>query len=245
MPQASDITAFLSPPVSRGLGVDIAERLRTAILNGAFPPGERLPEEQLAKTMGVSRGPVREALAVLEREGLIVIRRNRGAFVAQLSRDDLDEIYTLRVAIERLATERCIAYATEAEMDEIQAVVDQITEKMKAGISEQDAAELDLEFHDIIYRIGKHKRLYDTWSMLRPQIHVLLLNRNLADDDFRDMVVSSHQDILDALRARDNDKAIEITMDHLMGSYDRVRRSHQVRAGEIARAVQRERSASQ
>jgi DNA-binding GntR family transcriptional regulator len=229
MPSASELSSLLSPPVSRGLGVDIAERLRSAILSGGFGPGERLPEEQLAKAMGVSRGPVREALVQLEREGLIVIRRNRGAFVAQLSRDDLDEVYTLRVAIERLATERCVAYATDTELNEIQAVVDQIAEKMKGGISEQDAAELDLEFHDIIYRIGKHKRLYDTWSMLRPQIHVLLLNRNMADEDFRDMVVSSHQDILDALRVRDTDKAITITMDHLMGSYDRVRRSHQMR----------------
>jgi len=123
MPTSADLASLLSPPVSRGLGVDIAERLRAAILSGGFGPGERLPEEQLAKAMGVSRGPVREALIQLEREGLIVIRRNRGAFVAQLSRDDLDEVYTLRVAIERLATERCVANSTDAELDEIQAAL--------------------------------------------------------------------------------------------------------------------------
>jgi DNA-binding GntR family transcriptional regulator len=235
MTQTSDLAATLSLPVNRGLGVDIAERLRGAILTGMFGPGERLPEEQLAKAMGVSRGPVREALVHLEREGLIVIRRNRGAFVAQLSREDLDEVYTLRVAIERLATERCVAHATEAELDEIQAVVDQIAQNMIDGITEQVAAELDLQFHDIIYRVGKHKRLYDIWATLRPQIHVLLLNRNMADDDFRDMVVSSHQDIVDALRARDTERAIAITMDHLLGSYDRVRRSNQARESEAQR----------
>ena len=226
MGQATDLNAALTLPESRGLGVDIAERLRSAILTGLFGPGERLPEEQLAKTMGVSRGPVREALVKLEREGLIVIRRNRGAFVARLSREDLDEVYTLRVAIERLAVQRFIANATPAELDQLQNVVDRIAELIGEGITEQDAAELDLEFHDIIYRAGGHRRLYATWATLKPQIHVLLLNRNVAHEDFRDMVVSSHQEILDAIRSGDEDRAIELTMDHLLGSYSRVRESH-------------------
>ena len=229
MVQASDLNTALTLPASRGLGVDIAERLRAAILNGLFGPGERLPEEQLAKTMGVSRGPVREALVKLEREGLIVIRRNRGAFVARLSREDLDEVYTLRVAIERLAVQRFIAHASEADIDRLQHVVDRIADLMKRGITEQEAAQLDLEFHDIIYRVGGHRRLYETWATLKPQIHVLLLNRNVAHDDFRDMVVSSHQVILDAMRSRDEERAIELTMDHLLGSYSRVRESHTAR----------------
>ena len=96
-----DLDNLLALPASRALGVDIATRLRAAILEGHFGPGEQLREEALARAMGVSRGPIREAFMQLEREGLILIRRNRGAFVAQLSREDLDEVYTLRVAIER------------------------------------------------------------------------------------------------------------------------------------------------
>lgn len=235
MGQHVDLNNMLSLPVNRGLGVDIAERLRSAILSGYFGPGERLPEEQLARTMGVSRGPVREALVKLEREGLIVIRRNRGAFVAQLSREDLDEVYTLRVAIERLAVERCVTNATEADLDELQDVVDKIAELLERGITEQEAARLDLEFHDIIYRSGRHRRLYDTWATLRPQIHVLLLNRNVAHEDFRDLVVSSHQEIVDAIRAHDLEAAVEITMSHLLGSYSRVRESHVARHSAIPR----------
>lgn len=221
-----DLSDVLALPINRSLGMDIAERLRAAILTGHFGPGERLPEEQLARTIGVSRGPVREALVKLEREGLIVIHRNRGAFVARLSREDLDEVYTLRVAIERLAVQRFVANATEADLDRLQAVVDRIAAILPRGITEQEAAELDLEFHDIIYRAGGHRRLYETWATLKPQIHVLLLNRNVAHEDFRDMVVSSHQEILDAMRSRDETRAIELTMDHLLGSYSRVRQSH-------------------
>lgn len=227
MPDPANLNNVLSLPVNRGLGVDIAERLRSAILNGYFGPGERLPEEQLAKTMGVSRGPVREALSTLEREGLIVIRRNRGAFVAQLSREDLDEVYTLRVAIERLAVERCVANATDEDITELQGVVDRISELMERGITEQESAELDLQFHDIMYRSGGHRRLYDTWATLRPQIHVLLLNRNVAHEDFRDLVVPSHQAIIDAVVSRDVDRAVAITMAHLRESYDKVRDAQQ------------------
>ena len=231
MGNAVDLNTMLSLPANRGLGVDIAERLRSAILNGYFGPGERLPEEQLARTMGVSRGPVREALATLEREGLIVIRRNRGAFVAQLSRKDLDEVYSLRVAIERLAVERCVANADDADLAELQGVVDRIAELMERGITEQDAAELDLEFHDIIYRSGRHRRLYDTWATLRPQIHVLLLNRNVAHEDFRDLVVPSHQAIIDAILSRDTELSVELTMAHLKESYDKVRDARQYAPG--------------
>jgi DNA-binding GntR family transcriptional regulator len=227
-----DLDELLALPASRGLSADIAPRLRAAILNGYFDPGERLPEETLARTMGVSRGPIREALGQLEREGLIVIRRNRGAFVAQLSREDLEEVYTLRVAVERLAIQRAVQFATDEAIAEMQAVVDDIAARMARGITEQEAAELDLQFHDLIYRASNHRRLYETWTNLRPQIHVLLLNRNVAHEDFREFVVSSHQAIVDAIRARDDVRAVELTMEHLHGSYARVNRSHESRASE-------------
>src|SRR4051794_10738739 len=228
----SEIELLLALPANRGLGVDIAERLRLAILNGHFDPGARLPEELLARMMGVSRGPIREALAQLEREGLIVIRRNRGAFVAQLSLEDLEEVYTLRVAIERLAVQRTIQFASDGTISAMQAVVDDIAARMTTGISEQEAAELDLQFHELIYTASNHRRLYETWSILRPQIHVLLLNRNVAHEDFRELVVSSHQAIVDAIQARDEATAVEVLLDHLRGSYERVRRSHVARLAE-------------
>jgi len=227
MPASPDIATVLGRPVPQGLGVDVADRIRTAILAGHYGPGERLREEALAKATGVSRGPIREALVKLEREGLIVIQRNRGAYVAQLSREDLDEVYTLRVAVERLATERATARATEADLAEMQAVVDTIAACIARGITVQEAAELDLTFHDLVYRAAGHRRLLDTWSTLRPQIHILLLTRNVTHEDFRELVVPSHQVILDALRARDEATAVAQTLDHLLGSYRRVLTRHE------------------
>jgi len=223
------LESVLALPENRGLAVDIAERLRAAILNGYFGPGERLGEELLARSMSVSRGPVREALVQLEREGLVVIRRNRGAFVAQLSREDLEEVQTLRLVIEPLAVRRAILFASPQELDELQRVVDAMSAIGPGTITEQEAAELDIRFHDLIYRAAQHRRLYECWSNLRPQIHIVLLNRNVAHEDFREFLIKSHQQILDSLGARDESRAVAIIEDHLRGSYDRVVQSYERR----------------
>ena len=217
-----DLETLLALPESRSLAVGIASRLRAAILGGHFGPGERLREEVLARSMGVSRGPVREALARLEREGLVVIRHNRGAFVGRLSREDLDEVHTLRLVLERLAVQRTAELGDAALFAEMQAVVDEMAAHADRGITEQEAAELDVRFHDLIYRGSGHRRLQGCWANLRPQIHIVLLSRNVAHEDFRDYLVASHQAILDALRDRDEAKAVMILEDHLRGSYERV-----------------------
>lgn len=222
-----DLDAVLSLPESRSLAVDIAERLRGAILTGHFGPGERLREEALARSMGVSRGPVREALMRLEREGLLVIRRNRGAVVAQLSREDLDEVYTLRVAIERLAIQRAVAFGTEEQFAALCDVIEEIEAAVAEGITEQQAAELDLRFHDRIYQAANHRRLVESWMTLRPQIYIVFLNRNVANPDFRDYVVTSHQELVEAICRRDEATAVRLLEEHLRGSYERIVVSHE------------------
>ncbi|MBA3413878.1 MAG: GntR family transcriptional regulator [Chloroflexia bacterium] len=218
------LAAVLSLPPPRSLADDVADRLREAIVSGHFGPGERLREETLAKTIGVSRGPVREAFARLQREGLIVIRRNRGAIVARLAEEDLEEVYSLRVAIEVLAVLRAAERADGNGHARLQAIVDRIAVAVARGVEAWEAAELDMAFHDELYELADHRRLRDMWLSLRPQIFILLLDRNVAVDDFRDYVVSSHQDILDALRERDAARAVALLEDHLRGSYERVHR---------------------
>lgn len=217
-----DLESVLSMPQNRGLSADIADRLRTAILSGHFEPGAQLREAHLAQFLGVSRGPVREALVRLEREGIVVIRRNRGAFVAQLSREDLDEVYTLRVVIERFALERAIAFVDDALLSDIRETVDAMQAASNQEVTEQEAAELDLRFHDLLYHGSNHRRLLETWRNLRPQIHILLLNRNVAHRDFREYLVKSHRELLDAIASRDRERALALLDDHLHGSYRRV-----------------------
>lgn len=217
-----DLDAVLSLPLTRGLPVDIADRLRDAILRGHFEAGAQLREAPLAQFLGVSRGPVREALLRLEREGIVFIRRNRGAFVAQLSRQDLDEVYTLRVVLERFALERMIELADGSMIKALQVTVDAMEAATSREVTEQEAAELDLRFHDHIYQGSNHRRLLDCWSNLRPQIHILLLNRNVAHRDFREYLPAAHRDLLNAIADSDRERALTLLGEHLHGSYERV-----------------------
>src|SRR5215468_8309890 len=114
----------LTPAVKRSLADDVVDRLRDAIFHGSFKPGEPLREEQLAASLDVSRGPVREALVQLEREGLVIVRRHRGATVARLSRLDAEEVYSLRLALERLAVQRAVRSATEADFAALEEVME-------------------------------------------------------------------------------------------------------------------------
>ncbi|MBI5876754.1 MAG: GntR family transcriptional regulator [Chloroflexi bacterium] len=222
-----DLSAILSLPDKRSLADEVTDSIREAILSGRLSPGERLREESLAKTLRVSRGPVRTAIQQLEREGLVRVRRNYGTFVARLSRQDLDEVYSLRLAIERLAVQMTCQISDGSRLNATRAVIARMASYNTNTISELEAAELDLQFHDAIYRATAHHRLIDVWSALRPQIHILLLTRNVVDSDFRVGLIEGHQLILDAITQRDEVLAIELTEAHLRVSYDRVSRSYE------------------
>ena len=216
----------LTPAVKRSLADDVVDRLRDAIFHGSFKPGEPLREEQLAAMLDVSRGPVREALVQLEREGLVLVRRHRGATVARLARADLEDVYSLRLALERLAMQRATRYATDQDFLAIEAVLADFDIALSRGPSEKEVAELDVRFHDLIYQAARHQRLYDCWANLKSQIYIFLLSRNVADPDFRQITVKSHAALLEALRTRDEARATTEIEDHLRGAYDRVVRGY-------------------
>jgi DNA-binding GntR family transcriptional regulator len=227
MPMSTDVPSngergVLTPAMKRSLAEDVADRLREAILHGSLKPGEPLREEQLAGSLDVSRGPVREALVQLEREGLVIVRRHRGATVARLSRTDVEEVYSLRLALERLAMKQAVQHATEDDLAAMEGVLASFRAAFARGPTEPVIADLDVRFHDLIYRAAHHQRLYDCWSNLRAQIYIFLLSRNVANPDFRLVTVQSHQDLLDVLRARDEVRAVDEIEAHLLGAYERV-----------------------
>src|SRR4051794_32497217 len=141
--------ATLKPPNKGALAVAVVERLRQTILEGHVAPGEPLREEHLAAALEVSRGPVREALLQLEREGLVVRRPHRGAVVARLSRRDLEEVFSLRLALERLGFQWAARRATDEDFALMEGAVAVQAEQLPGNVSRQRAAQLDLEFHDL------------------------------------------------------------------------------------------------
>lgn len=217
-----DAREILSPTNTVQLSDAVVDRLREAILRGAFAPGDRLPEEQLAEALGVSRGPVRQALALLEREGMVIRRRNRGAIVARLSREDLNEVYSLRVVLEPVACEWAAANADERDVERLRTIVDGYA-RLTSDLTVQRAAEADLSFHDAIYDAARHRRLLRMWADLRPQVFVFMLGRTYVHTpEWRTLMIENHRSILDAVVDRDGARARELAKTHVQISYEHV-----------------------
>lgn len=210
------------PATRTSLGDVVAERLREAILNGELAPGQHLREEQVSESLDVSRGPVRDALAILEREGLVTLSRHRGAAVAQLSVEDFGEVYSLRSAIEQLAVRLAIRRHDESDSQALEQALADLTSGMKQKITEQVAARLDVNFHDCIFRAAHHERLYRSWLSIRMQVHWFLLLRTIASQDWRTSMINDHSRILDLIKAGDEDTAVRAIGEHNRFAYERI-----------------------
>lgn len=215
----------LAPPAKRILGQEVADRLREAIIRGQFAAGDYLREEQLASVLDVSRGPVREALALLERENLVAVRRNRGTVVVGLTVTDLEEVFSLRMAVERLAVEWATRNRTEKDLEAAEKVLAEFVEALKGPITEREAADLDVRFHDAVFQAAHHRRLSASWSAMRAQVQVFLLRRNIANQDWRSQMADGHRAILKAIADRDAAAAAELIESHLDAAYQRLRAS--------------------
>ncbi|MEV6288428.1 GntR family transcriptional regulator [Kribbella sp. NPDC051770] len=206
---------------SPALWATVVPAIRQMIVTGALAPGEHLPEGELAKALQMSRGPIREALIELEREGLVVLRRHRGAQVITLTAEDVEEIYTLRLSLERLAIERALPRLSAEHL----AAMDEVLEQMRAlgpDYAPQTALDLDLAFHGVLYDAAGHARLDRAWQQIRSQVAMFLHSRHVVRRDFHEIAYSEHQAIRDVLVGGDPAAASSVIEDHLMGSYHRL-----------------------
>lgn len=205
------------------LGDLVTDVLRDMITSGQFEPGQHLKEAELAEALKVSRGPIRQALSRLAVEGHVELRRHRGAFVSTLTKADVEEVHTLRGAIERLAAARaCTRMGTDgfAQMDEV-------LERMKevdTTIDPESAVTLDLQFHDIIYAFCDHQRVQRVWDSIRGQVTVFLRARNVSFPDFAEVGYSEHFELRNALALGDPTAARAAVEKHISGAYERLKR---------------------
>jgi DNA-binding GntR family transcriptional regulator len=218
----TSLQGLTDPAPRKSLSDEVLDRLRGAIIRGQLKPGQRLNETMLATTLDVSRGPVREALTQLAREGLVVLQRHKGATVARLSQEEIEEIYELRVALERLAMERAVRLATDEDIAAMESVIAALEQPAQAG-EMHEVLDLDMKFHDLIYRTARHSRLYTCWPNLRSQIHAFLFSRTTAaNKSYLKLVVSEHSALLDAIKARNKEEAVRLIENHLSDAYERM-----------------------
>jgi len=221
MLKSNESNGLLTAPSQRTLSDYVADQLRQAILSEQFEPNQRLVEQDIAESMETSRGPVRDALKILENEGLVVRHPHRGAFVAELNAEDFMEIYSLREALETLAIKYAIKNATDEQIDELEKLVFSMENMAKQDYNQVDATDLDMEFHHTLCAISGHKRVLNAWESMSAQVRLVLLKHRIVHpEDLRERSVSWHFKIVEALRERDSQKAIEELRTHMAASIE-------------------------
>lgn len=218
-----EVVRKVAPARRRGLADEVADRIRDAIFSGAYPPGAQLREVELSEALDVSRGPVREALLRLEREGLVRSAWHRGATVTTLSPDDVAEIDSLREALERLAVEQLVANASDDDI----ADVEKVAERMQRVHDEHEMVRLDIAFHDAVYAAAHHRRLEEAWCAIRSQVHLFLLTRvGVSTDGYLALISDEHRELAAALRARDARRALDLFAEHRRHAFDVIADGH-------------------
>lgn len=202
------------------LAEDVADRIREEILLGGFSQGERLIEASIAQQLGVSRGPVREAIKLLRAEGLVKEEPHRGTFVVRLTSVDVREIYDLRAGLEARAARRLTASARPADLRQMRRLLDRLlqaaTDGDVAGVSQADLA-----FHEGVCRLSHNRRLHEVFVRHVPMLRNLMkldehIYRSMAD------VAVEHEPLVAALESGDPQQAANRFAEHVDRAMDQV-----------------------
>jgi DNA-binding GntR family transcriptional regulator len=205
----------------------VRDRLRSAILSGELPAGQRLVEMELGDQFGVSRGPIRVALRELAREGLVADMARRGMVVCTITQADLMEVYAVREALEVQAVREAVALASRAEREEVNRAHNRLL-KIWEDDDFKAAANADMEFHRAIVVLARNQRLADIYAQMAHQNLLLLITASESDLSLRTAPLAEiHQEMADAVVARDAQRAVravrrhyEYTRSRLLASLD-------------------------
>jgi DNA-binding GntR family transcriptional regulator len=192
----------ISPPSLVEL---VAARLRTLVVSGTLQPGEHLVEERLTERFGISRPPLREALRLLQQEGLITRLPRRGVVVTPLTAEDVREIYSLRSALEHLAIELGVPVVDPARLEVLRSALAALD---RAANQRDREALLDanLRFHQALCALPNHRRLLQAYQSLTLQLRLCMaMNIRFREQlfgDFRENV-ARHRELFQLIEAGD------------------------------------------
>ena len=204
---------FIGPVDRESTPSIIARKLREAIAHGELRPGTQLGEADLARELGVSRGPLREAMQRLTQEGLLISIRNRGLFVIELTGDDVYDIYVARTAVERAAAAEIFRRDPFAAGTRLSSII----KKMARASDRLDGEEIgaaDLEFHEELVRMAQSPRLSRMHHTLLTETRmcVTALQETYPPPDDR---VPEHNEIADAFIAGDAGLVDRLLIEHM------------------------------
>ncbi|MEM1428112.1 MAG: GntR family transcriptional regulator [Pseudomonadota bacterium] len=214
----SEAKSVLAPPLppeiapihNVPLRVQVADRLRAAILSGRLRPGAGLVETALADQMNVSRAPIREAIQILENDGLVETIAYKGKRVKPLTAREVAETYSLREVFEVMAARRILENKTPVD------VLNVHCDAMMAAAEADDFESLvaaDEAFHHALIHLADHDLLLASWKNLYLRIHQIMALRNRDERNLTE-VAGNHPPIVEALASGDAERAITLISEH-------------------------------
>ena len=227
----------LAQPLSRAsLHEELTARIREMIFSGELRGGDRVPEQKLCDMFGVSRTPLREALKVLGGEGLLDLLPNRGARVATLTEEDVDEIFPVMGALEALSGELACRRLTDAEFAEIRALHYQMAlHHTRRELPPYFA--LNQQIHEAILKAAANPTLEAQYRSLAGRIRLARFRSNMTPERW-DMAMKEHEDILAALEARDGRRLSALLGQHLKNKRETVKAAIRAGTGDSAAIAQ-------
>lgn len=201
-------------PSKRSLSNFVYESVKRMIVKGELPPGSRLVESRVALQLGMSRTPVREAFQRLEKEGLVKKNIVGGVFVADLTKEDIEETFGIRSVLESYAARLATLNCSKKDLEQLGKKVKQYEEALEEKRFDE-LSKINTEFHDLLYKLSKSQRLIRMINELRDHIsrfrEVILKVEEMAHQSKED-----HRKMLELMEKRDAEGVEKVVREHIL-----------------------------
>ncbi|MEC5227790.1 GntR family transcriptional regulator [Bacillus inaquosorum] len=198
-------------------------QLKKMIFNGIFKPGERINETQLAKSFGVSRSPIREAMRLLEKDGLLKADDRNGFSITSLTAKDVDEIYKIRIPLEQLAVELVIDEASEEELAILEKQLEETEKAIHNGTEDTEIISLNQRFHELLVDFSHNRHLKNLLEHVNDLIHFCRI-LNYTGDHRAETILSEHRKIFEEVKKKNKEAAKQYVMAHFNHDCEHLKR---------------------
>jgi DNA-binding GntR family transcriptional regulator len=192
--------------------IRVSKEIEEAILSGQFKPRERLVEMDLISRFGVSRTVIREALKRLEAKGLVRATPYRGVMVADLTVEEIEEIYFVRTELEKIAARLVLGHITQSDIQNLKKFLKEVERHLRSKTHQM--IEIDSEFHRMIFKACRNSYLYEMIDYLRTKAHIVRFNAWSLPHRIEQSILE-HREIIRAIEDRNLSQFEKLIVKHL------------------------------